>query len=237
MDTFTVISLIASIASLILAVVAISLSVVFYKMSVAASNATTEAAKGIASSVERLEKLFDKLYSDTFSMMRDTVSDMRKHMWPDDDAEGEKAIEVIEKRADEKFEVLRKSMEQQVADVLHQQKLTQDKFQSVQQEMSHLLRNAMIRSRQAESEAREETVREHILRELRLLRRRRPTTIAEDLVDRLRDIVPARRVILELERMIAEGILTANAESIGPRTELTLGSPERVPPGVIKNGS
>lgn len=61
MTTVELISFIASVASLILAVGAIWLSVVFYKMSVAASNATTEAAKGIGASVERLEKLFDKL--------------------------------------------------------------------------------------------------------------------------------------------------------------------------------
>lgn len=72
-STFDIISFIASIASLILAVGAIWLSVVFFRMSDAASKATTEAAKDIAASVERLEKLFDKLYSDTFSMMRDTV--------------------------------------------------------------------------------------------------------------------------------------------------------------------
>jgi len=81
LSTLELISLIASIASLILAIGAIWLSVVFFKMSDAASKATTEAAKGIGASVDRLENLFDKLYSDTFSMMRDTVSDMRKHIW------------------------------------------------------------------------------------------------------------------------------------------------------------
>ncbi|MBE7565368.1 hypothetical protein HER14_02820 [Acidithiobacillus thiooxidans] len=80
-SAFDIISFIASIASLILAIGAILLSVVFFKMSDAASKATTEAAKGIAASVERLENLFDKLYTDTFSMMRDTVTDMRKHIW------------------------------------------------------------------------------------------------------------------------------------------------------------
>ena len=81
MNAFEIISFIASIASLILALGAIWLSIVFFKMSSEASKATTEAAKGIEASVERLENLFDKLYSDTFSMMKDTVSDMRKHIW------------------------------------------------------------------------------------------------------------------------------------------------------------
>lgn len=237
LDAFSVISLISSVASLILAIGAIWLSVVFYKMSVSASNATTEAAKGIASSVERLEKLFDKLYSDTFSMMRDTVSDMRKHMWPEDDAESEKAIELVEKRADEKFGDLKKSMERQVAGVLQQQKVAEDKFLGLQREITHLLDNAIVRSRQTELEAREETAREYILRELRVLRRRRPVVIVDELVERLRDKLPTRRVVLELERMKAEGILHFNSEPMGPQTEVTLLGHEELPHGVIKRSS
>lgn len=82
LDTaITIIGFIATIASLVLAVGAIWLSFIFYKMSNEASKETTKAAKDIQASVERLEKIFDKLYSDTFSMMRDTVTDMRQHIW------------------------------------------------------------------------------------------------------------------------------------------------------------
>ncbi|EPT8875221.1 hypothetical protein ACVTAA_003753 [Cronobacter dublinensis] len=82
LDTaITVVGFIATIASLVLAIGAIWLSFVFYKMSNEASKETTKAAKDIQASVERLEKIFDKLYSDTFSMMRDTVTDMRQHIW------------------------------------------------------------------------------------------------------------------------------------------------------------
>jgi hypothetical protein len=222
MTAFNLISFIATIASLIVAIGAIWLSVVFYKMSVAASTATTEAAKGIASSVERLEKLFDKLYSDTFSMMRDTVSDMRKHMWPTEDSEGEKAAEVAEQKADEKFDQLRKAMEVQLSEVLHQQRLSEDKFAALQHEMINLIENAMTRSRQAESEAREEAIRELILRELRVIRRIRPMVSVTDIIDRLRDRFPARRIVLELERMRTEGLLAMNSDQVRPDTEVRL---------------
>src|SRR5699024_10566087 len=76
-----VISFIASIASLILAIGAIWLSIVFFKMSEHASKETSKSADKIQSSVDKLEKLFDKLYSDTFSMMKDTVGDMRQHIY------------------------------------------------------------------------------------------------------------------------------------------------------------
>jgi hypothetical protein len=75
------ISLIASIVSLVLAVGAIWLSIYFYNLSNQASNEIKTAAKDISSSVEKLEKLFDKLYADTFSMVKDTVSDMRKYIY------------------------------------------------------------------------------------------------------------------------------------------------------------
>ncbi|EPG8003211.1 hypothetical protein LQE21_001162, partial [Proteus mirabilis] len=78
---FEVISFIASIASLILAIGAIWLSIVFFKMSEHASKETSKSADKIQSSVDKLEKLFDKLYSDTFSMMKDTVGDMRQHIY------------------------------------------------------------------------------------------------------------------------------------------------------------
>lgn len=87
------VSLIASVASLILAVVAIWLAIKFFNMSNEASKATTEAAKGIGASVERLENLFDKLYSDTFTMMKDTVTDMRKHIWNKPSTEDKKEVD------------------------------------------------------------------------------------------------------------------------------------------------
>lgn len=79
--TVTIVGFIATIASLVLAIGAIWLSIIFFKMSDVASKETTAAAKDIQASVERLENIFDKLYSDTFSMMRDTVTDMRQHIW------------------------------------------------------------------------------------------------------------------------------------------------------------
>ncbi len=81
MSGINLLTFVASIASLILALVAIWLSIVFFKMSSKATKETTEAAKGISANINRLEDLFNKLYSDTFSMMKDTVTDMRKHIW------------------------------------------------------------------------------------------------------------------------------------------------------------
>lgn len=228
--TFGVISLIATVASLILAIGAIWLSVVFYKMSVAASNSTTEAAKGIASSVERLEKLFDKLYSDTFSMMRDTVSDMRKHMWPEDDADGEKAIELAEQKADEKFSELRRSMEGQLASILQRQKITEDKFLNVQNEMRGLLDRAINRSRQAETEARDEALREFVLRAIRVVSQTHTVVHIDDIVENLREKgISPTRILRELRRMRNEELVHFNSDVLQPSTEVRLRASEALP--------
>ena len=96
MTNVELISLFSSIAALILAIVAIWLSIVFYRLSSALSAGTTEAAKGINASVEKLENLFDKLYTDTFSMVRETVSDMRKQLWPREPGADDKVAAEIE---------------------------------------------------------------------------------------------------------------------------------------------
>lgn len=222
MSTMETISLLASAASLVLAVGAIWLSIVFFRMSTTASNATTEAAKGIAASVERLEKLFDKLYSDTFSMMRDTVSDMRKHIWPADDAEPDKAIEEVEKKADQRISELKKTMEDQLSQLLQRQRIAGDQVTALRHEMRHLIDRAITGSRQVETEAREETIREHLVRELRMLRRRQPMTKVDDLVRRLIHTFPAQRIVLELERLKVDGIIATSTEEIGPDTEVRL---------------
>jgi len=80
-DLLNTISLISSIASLVLAIVAIALSIVFYVLARDQSEKSAKNAEEIASSVSRLEKVFDGLYNDTFSMMKETVTDMRQQIW------------------------------------------------------------------------------------------------------------------------------------------------------------
>jgi len=220
-SAFDIIAFIASIASLILAIGAIWLSVVFYRMSDQASKATTEAAKDIAASVERLEKLFDKLYSDTFSMMRDTVSDMRKHIWPVDNHEQEQVVEEAEKKTDERIGEVRKLMESQLSEMLQKQKIADDKMRALQSEMRVLIDRAIVRSREAESEAREETIREHLLRAMRVLRVKRVVTVA-DIIEKMGGVFPINRIITEIERMKSDGLVETDTDSLAPDTRIRI---------------
>jgi hypothetical protein len=215
------ISLVASIASLALAVLAIWLSVVFYRMSTELSESTKEAAKGIGASVERLEKLFGNLYADTFSMMRDTVSDMRRHIWPEDTQADTTIRQEAENRADEKIRVLTEDVQKQLSDMLKGQRVTDEHLSSMTHELGRLVETAISRSRSAEVEAREETIRDHIVRAIRSLRRRSEKPKADDIVTRLRELFPTPRIVEELERMKAEGVVGYEGE-LGPGTPIDL---------------
>ena len=229
MSNIELLALVASVSSLILAVGAIWLSIVFFKMSNEASQATTKAAEGIDASVQRLENLFDKLYSDTFSMMKDTVSDMRKHIWNGDDSndnveEDNKntILEEADKKAEEKIQEIKSAFDKQLNDILHKQKIADGKVSDIGSELEGLLENAIQTSRMVESEAREETVRQHILKELRLLRKQKRTVVASDIVTALEGFIPARRVIQELKSMKEDGALFIEDKSIAPDTKIRI---------------
>jgi hypothetical protein len=76
-----IINLFAAAFSIVLAIVALVLSIFFFVQGNKSANRAEKSAQEISSSVAKLEKLFESLYSDTFTMMRDTVTDMRRHVW------------------------------------------------------------------------------------------------------------------------------------------------------------
>jgi hypothetical protein len=141
---------------------------------------------------------------------------MRKHIWPAEDNEPDKAIEETQKKADEKIGELKRTIDQQLSEILQRQKLADDRVSGVRTEVRRLLDRAIVGSRQVETEAREEAIREHILRSLRLLRERQPRTTVGDLVSAMP--FPAHRVVPELSRMKEEGLIELNSEPVMPDT-------------------
>lgn len=81
MELLDILNIFVSAISIVLAIVALWLSIYFYQQSKKDADTLSKASTDIAASVVKLEKLFDTLYSDTFSMMRETVTDMRTHIW------------------------------------------------------------------------------------------------------------------------------------------------------------
>lgn len=227
MTIIETISLIASLASLILAIVAIWLSFKFFEKSSEASEKTIEASKGISASVERLEKLFDKLYSDTFTMMKDTVSDMRNHIWN----KGGKQInnedhveEELEKKAQEKVDVLKKELSMDLTKMIDKQNITDAKISQLKTELTGLIEKAVSQTRNLEIEAREETLRDYILRRCRMIKRRKRKIVADDLVERASiDGINPKSLLDELVKMKADGLIHFDKKEIeGPEDEILL---------------
>jgi uncharacterized membrane-anchored protein YhcB (DUF1043 family) len=124
-----IISLIASIVSVIIGGFAIWLSVTFYRMSINSSEDIKKSSNQIDSTVTRLETLFDKLYSDTFSIMKDTVTDMRKHVWNPSDV----------KQPPEIDNSIREQLNKQIEQILSSQKGTELRLHNLQNQLQDAL--------------------------------------------------------------------------------------------------
>jgi hypothetical protein len=138
MNLTETVSVLASIASLVLSIVAIWLAIVFYRLSNEASKNISDSSKQIGASVDRLEKLFDKLYSDTFSIMKDTVTDMRQHIWK---------VPNEPKKADEIDESIKKQIESEVKSIVQQQRGTELKVDKLAKDLEKVLENAVRQNR------------------------------------------------------------------------------------------
>ncbi len=163
MDTPDIIAVVASLFSIAVAVLAIWLAIVFYRMSSQFSESAREADRRITTSVERLEKLFDSLYGDSFSLLRDTVSDMRKHLWPTEQTDSYDIEAEIEKKSESKMKELRERTDLELSELLQRQTQTDSHLESLSADIQQLISKAINESKVVEEQARKETIRRLIL--------------------------------------------------------------------------
>lgn len=78
MDT---VSIFVNATSIILAIVSLILSLYFFNVSQKTNKESEKIANDIKNTTEKLEQLFDKLYSDTFSMLKNQSDAMQKHLF------------------------------------------------------------------------------------------------------------------------------------------------------------
>jgi len=220
MTTLDIILFSASIASLILAILAIWLSIVFFRMSSELSTISTRAAEGISTSVQKLEVLFDRLYADTFSMMRDTVSDMRKHIWPDDSLVTDKVSQEAEKISDEKINAVKKKMDLEVIKILERQQITNKELTSLKAELQNLLHNAIKESRGIDVEEHDVITMDNILTTMHKYSRHGIKAV--DLVNTLRPILRSTAAIFEIEQMKDKKLITYPEPRLEPESIVKL---------------
>jgi len=162
-------------------------------------------------------------------MMRDTVSDMRKHAWPsaEDGSDRVIASDEVERRADQKIAALKERLDAQINEVLQRQ---QTDTNSLRNDMEALMDRAINSSRKAEIEARDETLREHILRVLRTATDEGRALKGFEVLDQL-PMFDRSRVVEELRKMRGERVIDSAAhEGLGPNTLIHLVSPQTTPP-------
>jgi len=152
------VALLASMASLALALVAIWLSFKFYNMSIRSSEKIEEANRAIGASVDRLEKVFQMQYSDTFSMVRDTYTDFRKRLMPETTAVAQ-VEQLAENTADRKVEELRTEIKAELTKIVDRVGQTDAQLGSVRTQLEGVVDKAIVRSRKVDQEAVEETLK------------------------------------------------------------------------------
>ena len=209
-----IVSIVASIVSVAIAGFAIWLSVTFFKMSTKTSTHIDEAATVIASGVNKLEKLFDRLYADTFSIMKDTVSDMRKHIWTEK-GPTEDVSEIAEKKANEKIKEFRKEIKSELSTMLTQLGKTDTKLTGVEDNIEKLIDRVIKQSRRVEKDALTETLRDKILEQLNILRDKGDRIKVNDVVELLGSKFGISNILKELIQLQKENIIILSPDVRG----------------------
>jgi hypothetical protein len=141
--------------STVLAIVALWLSLYFYRRSVEQARLSETSANQIAASVDRLEKLFSSLYADTFSMMRETVTDMRQHIWSRGDlrlVDSNSILAQADQAATSKMEEARRDLMSQISLISKLSGVAEDEVDNILTELTPAIDKALGESSEAGAE-------------------------------------------------------------------------------------
>ena len=218
-DASEMLSLCASVVSVAIGLLAIRLSIKFYQMSTETVARVQSAAEQINAGVARLDVVFNKLYQDTFTLMRDTHDDMRRKVFSPDP---HPIVTEIDARAEPKLESLQSALKDEVAALLQKQESTDARVSSLQQ----LVAKAVRESRTIEAVA-HETIRDRVIRALNSLLMVNVRVTTAMLVTALAGVASDYDVTTELFKMRNEGIVTwpRDGQNLGWEDELKMLKP------------
>jgi len=141
-------------------------------------------------------------------MMKDTVSDMRRHIWPEDTSASTDSSEEIDRKTEEKIEAFRGEMTNELSTLFSRQRTADGKLEAIKGEMKNLIEKAISGSIEVDREVREETVKNAILIAIKRLSRIKKNVVAIDILKRLEERFPINIVVRALESMTEEDILS-----------------------------
>lgn len=214
---------------MLLAFFAIWLSWQFYKASTASAEQMSQAARAIQSGVAQLDRLFSSLYADTFSMMRDTVTDIRKRALEPPAPIARDIQDAVAGQVEEHLKVLLADLDKQAAAIAELVMVPGTKPTEVRQQVERVVDRAISGTRSIEDAARTDPLAS-LARGAVLTALGGTTgypqpgkkTVGEILrfpsIPSYTGVVRAERAIKELA---AEGIVTINGE-VAPETEVEL---------------
>ena len=104
MDTLTLFTIILAIVSIVVSVVSLILSILFYVWSKKSNDDVQKSSIHIDHNTKEIQKLFDRFYSDTFSMMRGAFLAMQNRVLENENTDSDiaKAPSLAEESVKEK---------------------------------------------------------------------------------------------------------------------------------------
>lgn len=186
-----VMSIFSGAASLIVSVFAIWLSITFYKMSDASTKEMKGATEKINSNVEKLEKMFDTMYADTFNMVKETVSHMRKQV---DNSSYKDVSEEINKK---------------VNDLISNQLKSVSTENLSKEEIKNMILDIVYESKEIELDVKKNKYRDNIIQILKIEGEKTFSYLEKKVIGELRNQADFDMFFDVVHEMTEEGILNA----------------------------
>jgi hypothetical protein len=231
-------SFIASVTSAILAIIAIGLSIIFFLMSIKSSRETEQAAQNTKSSADRLEKIFDSLYTSTFALMKDTVTEVSRHAWP----EGSKTSSDFDlrKTLDEKISLVQKEsdmkIENKIQELAKANKLSDQDRDALTNTIRTVMNDAINKTKSVEEGAKNISLRQAIANLLLDFPGHRPVRAGE-IVDVLSKSYQFNEIMDELNRYRELAIIAMSTKEIQPNTKILVKDEEKLLSQAINDSS
>lgn len=161
--------------------------------------------------------LFNTLYADTFSMMKDTVTDMRRHMWPESDDGIE---QLTEERVEEKIREMRMELRGDVEAIASSVSAPGLTMEDLDNRLEQLVDRAIASTRETEREGRNEAARLETIRAIHAVHLRMQgeggvtTPVLDDVVAEAR--LRPGEVRGELQGLARERLISIQSDSYRP---------------------
>lgn len=210
------ISIFSSAISIVLGIVAILLSILFFKMSDKSSKEAERSAHKIDTSVEKLEILFEKLYSGTFDMMKETVTDMREHVYSKSN--------MIDYDSEKINKEITAKVAQEVADTVKGININQNS----DDEMKKIIMDVIEKSKHAEKDMRNNIVRDEIISFIRVTGVTTYPEIDNYLIKKGIVVNNATTLFNELEKLSKEKIINNPFDNNNENGDISISHSEKI---------